>query len=337
MLKVVIDTNILYSLVGLSENRKVTESNINDYTLSITTTSVIEAIVKHHDDLPSIKKCIEPIITGDIELISIGHTPISNQCLLSLFTAKEISDASDIIEDVRSLKISREAEFYRFILILVVSGLFEVIREDGYKFDNDTQNSDQLNLFRILLESNMDLFLDFFKNAIRKGYDEGREQQAALNAFQIKIFSLLKMFHLNYHMVKTNSILSIKSTQDLSESLDEDNFDKKFKRYIDSPISYVSKKKYHAVMDNYLKDIKDGISDLEGLTEKSLNFLLKKIEKSFKDKSKIRKNDIFDFLIVISLNIANTKIATLDKDFLAALKDIDKESHQLCVDLGFAI
>lgn len=83
-------------------------------------------------------------------------------------------------------------------------------------------------------------------------------------------------------------ILSIKSTQELSESLDGDNFDKKFKRYIDSPISYVSKKKYHPVMDNYLNEIKDGISDLEGLTEKSLNFLLKKIEKSFKDKSKIR-------------------------------------------------
>ncbi|TON79443.1 hypothetical protein CGH48_25245 [Vibrio parahaemolyticus] len=81
--------------------------------------------------------------------------------------------------------------------------------------------------------------------------------------------------------------------------------------------------------------IKTGISDLDGLTEKSLNFLLNILESAYKEKKKIRKNDIFDFLIVISLELAGTKIATLDKAFLRELKKIDVDSYNLCESLGF--
>ncbi|TON78909.1 hypothetical protein, partial [Vibrio parahaemolyticus] len=70
MNRVVIDTNILYSLVGISENEKVKNSNINDYDLAITTTSLVEAIVKHNADLQSIKLCIDPVIKQKIEIVS---------------------------------------------------------------------------------------------------------------------------------------------------------------------------------------------------------------------------------------------------------------------------
>ncbi|EFH6934349.1 hypothetical protein GNO52_20545, partial [Escherichia coli] len=170
MSRMIIDTNILYSLVGLSTNQKIINSPIDQFKLSITTPSLIEVISKYCNDLEAVKKCISPIINGNIELISIGHTPISNEFLYRLHFSDEIDEVKDIIDNVRALKISREAEFYRFILILVVSGLFEVIREDGYKFDNDVQNQSQLSLVQTLLESNMELILDFFKDELRNGY-----------------------------------------------------------------------------------------------------------------------------------------------------------------------
>ncbi|MEL2498956.1 hypothetical protein R9K38_00625, partial [Escherichia coli] len=236
MSRMIIDTNILYSLVGLSTNQKIINSPIDQFKLSITTPSLIEVISKYCNDLGAVKKCISPIINGNIELISIGHTPISNEFLYRLHFSDKIDEVKDIIDNVRALKISREAEFYRFILILVVSGLFEVIREDGYKFDNDVQNQSQLSLVQTLLESNMELILDFFKDELRNGYINGNEQQSALKAFETMLIGLLHAFHVNYHMIKTDTV-NISGSQDrlknLYDSIKNDNFDKKFKKYME--------------------------------------------------------------------------------------------------------
>jgi len=55
MRRVVIDTNILYSLTGVSVNEKVVTSTLNDFKLSITTPSIIEMVVKFQYDLDTIK------------------------------------------------------------------------------------------------------------------------------------------------------------------------------------------------------------------------------------------------------------------------------------------
>ncbi|HFJ8955101.1 TPA: hypothetical protein ACGWHD_003929 [Serratia liquefaciens] len=338
MSRMIIDTNILYSIVGLSTSQKVIDSPIGEFKLSITTPSLIEVISKYHNDLDSIKKCISPIINENIELISIGHAPISNGFLYRLHFANEIDEVKDIIANVRALKISREAEFYRFILILVVSGLFEVIREDGYKFDNDEQNNSQLSLVQTLLESNMEYILDFFKDEMRNGYVNGNEQQAALKAFETILIALLNSFHVNYHMIKTDTV-NISGSQDslknLHDSLENDNFDKKFKKYMNNPISLASKQKHQPVVDNYLKEMEKGISGVSGLTEDSLSFLMSKVEDAYKNGRKLRKNDIFDFLIVISLNMPDTLILTLDKGFLKDLEDLNPNSYKKCLDFGF--
>lgn len=338
MSRMIIDTNILYSLVGLSTSQKVIDSPIGEFKLSITTPSLIEVISKYHNDLDSIKKCISPIINENIELISIGHAPISNGFLYRLHFANKIDEVKDIIANVRALKISREAEFYRFILILVVSGLFEVIREDGYKFDNDEQNNSQLSLVQTLLESNMEYILDFFKDEMRNGYINGNEQQAALKAFETILIALLNSFHVNYHMIKTDTVNisgSQGSLKNLHDSLENDNFDKKFKKYMDNPISLASKQKHQPAVDNHLKEMEKSISGVSGLTEDSLSFLMSKVEDAYKNGRKLRKNDIFDFLIVISLNMPDTLILTLDKGFLKDLEDLNPNSYKKCLDFGF--
>lgn len=338
MRRVVIDTNILYSLTGVSVNEKVVTSSLNDFKLSITTPSIIEMVVKFQYDLDTIKKCLEPIINESIELISIGHAPISNEYLYMLHFAKEIEEVADLIDEIKTLKISREAEFYRFILILVVSGLFEVIREDGYKFCDETRNQKQLMMVRSLFESNMDLILDYFKDEIRNGYMNGNEQQAALDAFQSKIIMLLNVFHINYHMIKTDTFPYNESSVNLENliiSLDSDNFNIKLKKYIDNPLSFASKAKYNTIINNYMAEMRNGMLDLSGLTEKSMDFLLNKIDSAYKNGRKLRKNDIFDFLIVISLNMPDTLIVTLDKGFLKDLEHLDYNSYQLCQKLGY--
>ncbi|WP_181020452.1 hypothetical protein, partial [Escherichia coli] len=92
--------------------------------------------------------------------------------------------------------------------------------------------------------------------------------------------------------------------------------------YMENPISLACKKKHESVVDNYLKEMEEGISGARGLTKNSLSFLMSKVEDAYKNGRKLRKNDIFDFLIVISLNMPDTLILTLDKGFLKDLKDL---------------
>jgi hypothetical protein len=78
-----------------------------------------------------------------------------------------------------------------------------------------------------------------------------------------------------------------------------------------------------------------GISGFSGLTDESLVFLMSKIEDAYKNGRKLRKNDIFDFLIVISLNMPDTLILTLDKGFLKDLKNLHPASYEACQGFGF--
>ena len=128
MSRMIIDTNILYSLVGLSTNQKIINSPIDQFKLSITTPSLIEVISKYCNDLGAVKKCISPIINGNIELISIGHTPISNEFLYRLHFSDKIDEVKDIIDNVRALKYLERLSFigsYSYWLSLVCLRLLE--------------------------------------------------------------------------------------------------------------------------------------------------------------------------------------------------------------------
>lgn len=207
MSRIVIDTNILYSIIGISENKKVKNSRIHEHKLSITTASLIEAIVKFRSCLLSIKKCLEPVICKQLELISIGHAPLSNEVIFRLWEADDIKDVASDISLITDLKISREAEFFRFLLIVVASGIFEILKSDSYGFTDTHKKAQQNLLVHALLESNMDLALDFFKTKIKEGYDSESEQKTALEAFNQMLLMLMNIFRFNYHQIKTEFIL----------------------------------------------------------------------------------------------------------------------------------
>lgn len=121
----------------------------------------------------------------------------------------------------------------------------------------------------------------------------------------------------------------------MEESLKSDGFSSKISKHLENPISLISQRQNISKIDSFISDVKNGISDLDSLTDKSLMFIMKKVENGYKYKAKIRKNDIFDFFIVFSLNLENTKIATLDKTFAKLLAEVDIESYNFCQSQGF--
>ena len=60
MQKLIIDTNIYYSLVGISENLKVNKDSFLNFDKYITSATLIECIIKYRNDLSTLKKIIKP-------------------------------------------------------------------------------------------------------------------------------------------------------------------------------------------------------------------------------------------------------------------------------------
>jgi hypothetical protein len=264
--KVIIDTNILYSVVGLSKNNKVSSNLASEYTLWTTTVTLIEAITKYRNDLNSLKQVLTPILDESIKLVSIGHAPLSNKVISKIAEANSITSISKDISDVVELKINREAEFLRWIFVIVIAGLFDVLKtSEGYSFTNVEKDNIQLYLVKSLLEGNEAFVLDYFKDKIREGYNTGNEQKVVLEAFHEMLLSSLNVFHFNYHQVKTGVISAKGVSNDqkdiskLKESLSKDEFFMKIRKHIDNPLSLLSKKKLHVPIDTYLRTIKNSL------------------------------------------------------------------------------
>ena len=341
MEKIILDTNILYSVTGLSINNKVTDLS-KQFELWTTTVSLIECIVKYKDDLDSLKTVFSKIKSEEIKLISIGHAPLSNSIILRIAEADSIQSISNEIDEIVKFKIDREAIFLGWIFVVVMVGFFEVlISKEGYGFVDNNKKNMQLYNIQSLLEGNSGYVYEFFKNEIARGYKENNEQKVVLSALNEMILSSLSVFHYNYHQIKTGVMNAEGLSKDedilnnLTTSLRGDNLHIKLKKYLDNPLSIVSKKRNYQIIEKYLNEMNEGLKIENNLTVKSVSFLIKKIEKSLKHKSKIRKNDIFDFLQVFSLGLPQYKILTLDKGFISLLKEVDTESWDLIQKLGY--
>lgn len=336
---VVIDTNILYSLVQISPNPKVDASSIRSYQLATTTATLIEAISKFRGDLHSLKACLRPIVNEEYTLLSVGHAPLSNEIIKAIFNAGSLSDVQDVIDQVVSLKISREAEFLRFVLITVIVGVAEFLREEGYKFEDQDLSLKQTLLTRAMLEGNLEFFEQYFQQELRKGYSENNEQAAALDAFAVKLSSLIDIFIFNFHMVKTGLLpgdsYSEEDAERLKSSISSDVKRKKIANIAENPLSYFSKKKYYEVVDNYLGQVRNELTGNENMTSEAMEYIISKITTMYKQKAKFQKNDVFDFFILFSLHIPNARLVTLDRKFLSLLKSTDDKSYALCETLGF--
>ncbi len=342
MEKVILDTNILYSLVGISPNIKVKPDLGMNYELWTTSAVLIEGIVKHRTDLEAIKQFLKPIIEEEIKLISIGHAPLTTYNIKELYNASSIETVSRLINKIFDLKIGKEAEFLRLIFVMVVLGIFvALIETEGYGFKDDIKSRMQTQLIRALIEGNEQLSLEYFQDRIKQGYIAENEQLVVLDAFNEMLFTYINIFHFNYYQIDSgvinNGEISVENSSlaNLTQKLSGDQFYQKISRHLENPFGLIAKKSLHSHIDSYLQQIKDGFAGEPNLTQHAIEFLKRKLEKGFKEKAKIRKNDIFDFLQVFALELQGYKILTLDKVFIGMLQSVDYASWNLINGLGY--
>lgn len=339
MPRVVIDTNIFYSLVGLSENIKVKNSNIEDYDITVSTPSLIESIVKYRADLISLKVCLKPILNNDYELVTIGHAPLDNIQIKEIYAATQLDQIQDTLDSILSFKIKRESEFLRFMFVGVAVGVLNILKESGHTFCDETNNRDLLALNTRTFIGNACFWFTEFETALTTGYANNNPTQAVSQTFTTNLSALLHALIINFHTIKCGFQVDTPESpvdfKKLTASLDQENILNKLNLCADNPLELFAKKINYNSIDNYLKVIDDELRELPSINEHAMDFLKQKLEIVFKNKAKIQKNDIFDFFIIYSLGLSDTLVATLDLKFLNILREVDQDSYSLCETLGF--
>ncbi|MCT7568103.1 hypothetical protein [Aliarcobacter butzleri] len=319
--KVIIDTNVFYSILGIYENPKISNELLNNYEKYITTVTLYESIIKNRNNSNNIKIITNSIINRDINLIEIGYMPFCNQDIYSL---NSLNNLNNLIDDLLNFKIKQESEFARwffFQIIIITVGVFSKV--DEYSFNDKLKNEKFQEEIKTLFESYEFTILDEFKLTLEKAYEEDNTQKLFDELFYSKMKEILSKFIELYYKI--------------SDNLTSYNNDKIIKNYLSGINILLSKDKY---LDSINEHLNYFIKEFESnfyygkINNKARRFINAKLKKIFVNKAKFFKNDICDFLNIFAISDDFT-ILSLDKKYINIIKGVDEKSYNLIKELGY--
>lgn len=343
---IVIDTNVLYSWVHISENPKLPSTTIEkmsrEHTLYIATPTIIESIVKHRNDLATIKTCLSPIIDRKAIPVGIGAMPLANDTILKIYSSSSLGQIKKDVDDIVALKISREADFLRFIFIAIIVGAYHCLWEEGF-YKLDDPELDKLFAFSsiALLGGNAQFITDEILTALRKGYAINKEQQIVRDEIINLIAVFLRLWIYNFYSIKNNitsdpSNLDPAKIDDFKKEFASDPYFKELNAadILQNPLQILSKERFRVFFEEYARKFKKELESLSNMTDEILDYLLYKMEKFLQQKGKVNKNDVPDLIILYSLHLPDFMLLTLDKKLIKALETVDRDSYNLIKSLG---
>lgn len=341
-MKIVIDTNILYSWVKIFENSKFNSEQIDrlakENELFITTTSILEFIVKFRQDLENLKKCINPLINQRLTIISIGFTPVSNDDIWKIYYSCRIEECKEVIEQLFKLKVQKETEFLRFYFIVLITGSIDLLLKES-DFIPGTPQYNSLSFQSLaLLNGNVDfLYHDLYNNLIN-GYKENKIDPIIKKYFSDMLYLFLYAWKGTINLVKNNSSimdfskLNSVTIEKIVEETKGDEIVNKMKDALEKNISTLSifnNRTYRDSIENFLVGLGDHLTNDDRFTDLVIEYLSIKIKRYFTTSKKMVKNDALDMLLLYPLLLEDNLLLTLDEDFKNILEVVHPKSFQL--------
>jgi len=230
MQKIIIDTNIYYSLIGISVNPKIDKQIFSNFEKYITTATLMECIIKHRNNLNSLKRILEPLINKHYNLISIGYVPIETQKIFNIYDAEKIDDINDIINEILTSKMKKESEFMRWFFYGIMQMCFDILQvTEKYRFDDKAKMKNFTKKNYRLLNNNINFILEEFQITLKKGYILEDPQKHMNNQFYKMMCDVFYVYLKNFYQIKLNNkkISPTKLDGKVSENITNDKFYKK--------------------------------------------------------------------------------------------------------------
>ncbi len=344
MKDVVIDTNVLYSWLGLVANAKFPpakgESLAKTASLHISTPTVMEVVRRYREDLASLQKCLEPLHDGRLKLVSIGFAPVTAAELTALRTAKNISAVAATADAIIARKIAAEVSLLTFLFSSILGGVLNGLLEQRGAGMSAGQREDLQRHTQALFASNIPTYQQVIEEALREGYKQDNPKKAIREVFSTLFVLVLRTSLVNLHAVKAGqSIVTLSGAASgvvdaIMLEVKNDPLLAELKANMDNPLTALDDPAYSAAIAAYLAGYRAFFSADPEFTKAVVESLVTRLKKVLTVGAKIDKNDAMDLLLTYALHLPGFLIVTLDGKLQSLLQLVDPLSHAFMVGEG---
>ncbi len=344
-MKIVIDTQILYHISGISINNKIEDAALNkviqENEIYLTSTSIMEAVVKFRNDLDMMKKALKPQLDADGILQSkviLRDQIIPVMKLRKIYYAGRLKYVKDDIYDIFVKKIKLEAENARFFLyLLIISFMFLL--------EKDTEDSDdtiaRLNIYKDQLLEKAQPIYDQFYNTLFQGYMNDdvetviKEEFGKQFQFFSELFIAMQVCGLNQRELEGFEEKQVHNL--IKEKMESNKLYKRIERGIrsqqENPMEVFNYREYQQKLDYLMETYFKLYFSIKVKNKIYRDFISYKIGKFLFDNAKFKKNDILDMIIMGTIDLEaetnNLHIITIDKANVQFLRSINHPSVSL--------
>ena len=344
-MKIVIDTQILYHISGISINYKIDDVALNkvmqENEIYLTSTSIMEAVVKFRNDLDMIKKALKPQLdpAGVLQskvILRDNIVPVMK--LRKIYYAGKLKYVKDEIYDIFLDKIKLEAENARFFLYLLIISFMFLLEEDAEENDDAII---RLKIYRDQLLDKAQPIYDQFYNTLLQGYMNDdveaviKEEFGKQFQFYSELFIAMQVCGLNQRELEVLEEEQIHKL--IEEKMESNKLYKRIERGLrsqqENPMEVFNYREYQQKLDYLMETYLNLYFSMKVKNKVYRDFISYKIGKFLFDNAKFKKNDILDMIIMGTLDIDpeinNLHIITVDKANVQFLRSINHPSVSL--------
>lgn len=336
MCKVFVDTNVLYELLGINHNCKVNTEHFNEYINSldkvyIPSVSIGEILVHFRNDDSKLIEILKFIGDSKFEVVKSkyfsfdGHYDMFN-LTNEIMIQSNLKNFKLVIDKFLEIKVNEESDF--MLLFYKISTLHIICLVIHLFEDNLQEQLILLRYFKEVIDIRIAINSQIFSECLTEGYKNNKEAIAARHSFDVSLimsieFIIYSLEHLHEYRGK---VLSLKHKKLL----------KKFKKFFNENAKKQPLKILNWLEKKYIEE-KSGTENYDKLevytdmfkdilkSHKISNYYVDYIERMFNkwrvSGNKLEKNDIWDMVVLMSLDDPNSILIVFDDNNYEFLKE----------------
>jgi hypothetical protein len=342
--RAVLDTNLFYYATGIFSDPRLRENWLDilkeRYDLFISSPSIVEVLTNSNLQQDERWDCLDAMFSRRYSgVVQIGYLPFDTTDLQEVTSLRDTNGLDRIRQEALGLKIQCEADFLKFVFMVLLGAFLHVLFVDRSAELIGQQQANLTEHFKELMVTNSFFLRESLFTALTNGYSNRDVKDIVEGQFNDLLFSYAHASLINLHTVQQGlSLDQLQSASDVQQKLIQDavQADPILSQLLNdyaNPISLLRKRNYRDSVQSYLGQIEAYFSACSLMPVEALRFFVNRLQTGLESGTKFRKNDVIDLLLVFSTFHHDTVILTNDNNMLTGLASASAESHRISMTL----
>jgi hypothetical protein len=340
----VLDTNLFYYATGIFSDPRLRENWLEilmeSHDLFISSPSIVEVLTNANLQQDERWICLNSMFSNRYSgVVQIGYLPFDTTELKEVTLSRDATGLDRIRQEALGLKIQCEADFLKFVFMVLLGAFLHVLFVDRSVELIGQQQANLTEHFKALMVSNSVSLRASLFTALANGYSNRDVKDIVEGHFNDLLFSYAHASLINLHTVRQG--LSLDQLQSatgdqqklIQDAVQADPILSQLLKDHANPISLLRKRNYRDSVQSYLGQIEAYFSACSLMPVEALRFFVNRLQTGLVSGAKFRKNDVIDLLLIFSTFHHDTVILTNDSNMLAGLETASAESHRISMTL----